>query len=161
MIGATKTRAKVTKVATICSKCMKKEAIDCSGPGAHNIIIPKKCAHRESENCPDGSIKVMADDCSFIDEQKLKLQEAPEEVPTGEMPRSIELSVERYLVDKCPPGTRVEVMGISSLSGPGQQKGGTSTVRLPYLRVVGININTEGSGRVSRNYSPSEEEEMQ
>ena len=91
----------------------------------------------------------MADDCSFIDEQKLKLQEAPEEVPTGEMPRSIELSVERYLVDKCPPGTRVEVMGISSLSGPGQQKGGTSTVRLPYLRVVGININTEGSGRVS------------
>jgi DNA replication licensing factor MCM5 len=103
----------------------------------------------------------MADSCSFIDEQKLKLQESPEEVPTGEMPRSIELSVERYLVDKCPPGTRVEVMGISSLAGPGTSRSGAPTMRLPYLRVVGININTEGSGRVSRNYSPAEEEEMQ
>lgn len=145
----------------ICSKCSEKLDIDCSGPGSHNVALPKKCPKAAEQNCPDGSIKVMADDCSFIDEQKLKLQEAPEEVPTGEMPRSIELSVERYLVDKCPPGTRVEVMGISSLSGPGQQKGGTATVRLPYLRVVGININTEGSGRVSRNYSPAEEEEMQ
>jgi DNA replication licensing factor MCM5 len=35
---------------------------------------------------------MMADDCEYIDQQTLKLQECPEAVPTGEMPRNIMLS---------------------------------------------------------------------
>ncbi len=43
---------------------------------------------------------VIADQSTFMDQQTLKLQETPEDVPTGEMPRHIMLSVERHLVDK-------------------------------------------------------------
>jgi DNA replication licensing factor MCM5 len=37
----------------------------------------------------------MADICEYIDQQTLKLQESPEVVPTGEMPRNIMLTVDR------------------------------------------------------------------
>jgi DNA replication licensing factor MCM5 len=37
----------------------------------------------------------MADMCEYIDQQTLKMQESPEVVPTGEMPRSVLLSVDR------------------------------------------------------------------
>ena len=42
----------------------------------------------------------------------MKLQEAPENIPTGEMPRSVLVTVDRYLADTCTPGTRVKIMGI-------------------------------------------------
>ena len=45
----------------------------------------------------------------------LKLQEPPDLVPNGEMPRHVLLSVERSLVDRIAPGTRVHVLGVSSI----------------------------------------------
>ena len=51
----------------------------------------------------------------------------------------------RYLVDKVTPGTRVSVMGVSSLFNSGAQKKlqSSSSVRTPYLRVVGIQVRDE------------------
>ena len=48
----------------------------------------------------------------------------------------------RYLVDKVTPGTRVSVMGVSSLFNSGAQKKlqSSSNIRTPYLRVVGIQV---------------------
>jgi DNA replication licensing factor MCM5 len=149
-----------------CTNCGDVQHVDNRGP-ASMLSIPAKCVANVSqggEECGLNTYKVMADSCKFIDQQTLKLQEAPEVVPTGEMPRHIALSVERYLVDKCAPGTRVSVMGISSMqSKTDDKKNGkfSSHVKTPYLRVVGIHIDTEGSGRVGTMYTPQEEEEMQ
>ena len=41
-----------------------------------------------------------------------RVQERPEDVPTGELPRSISLLVDRHLVGKAAPGTRVKAIGI-------------------------------------------------
>jgi len=41
-------------------------------------------------------------------------QEKPEDVPTGELPRTISLVVDRHLVNTVTPGTRVDVVGIYS-----------------------------------------------
>lgn len=57
----------------------------------------------------------MPDKCLYTDSQSLKLQEIPEDVPTGEMPRHMMISVERSLVDRVAPGTRVSVVGIASI----------------------------------------------
>ena len=104
----------------------------------------------------------MSDSCEYMDQQTLKLQESPEVVPTGEMPRNIMLTVDRNLVDRVSPGTRVSVIGISSLvnSGAGD-KMNASNIRTSYLRVVGIEIETTGGGRNLTNFTPQEEEEMQ
>lgn len=95
-----------------------------------------------------------------MDQQTLKLQESPESVPTGEMPRHMLLSVDRSLTDSVAPGTRISVLGVSSIflqnrGGPGGA--GAVNVRTPYLRVVGVMVEEEGSGRamtqVRNNYS--------
>ena len=45
----------------------------------------------------------------------LYTQERPEAVPTGELPQSMTLIVDRHLVGKISPGTRVTAIGIYSI----------------------------------------------
>ena len=47
-----------------------------------------------------------------MDQQTLKLQEAPELIPTGEMPRTFLMTVDRELTDIVTPGNRVKIVGI-------------------------------------------------
>ena len=54
----------------------------------------------------------MSEQCKFLDQQTLKLQEAPECIPTGEMPRTFVVTVDRELTDKLTPGNRVKLVGI-------------------------------------------------
>lgn len=67
------------------------------------------------------------------------LQESPEVVPTGEMPRNIIVVVDRNLVDKVSPGTRVALMGIASLynSAAAKKQVGGVAIRTPYMQVGG------------------------
>ena len=79
-------------------------------------------------------------------------------VPTGEMPRSILIAVERGLVDKVAPGTRVTVLAIASLftSSAGSKRGRDGAVKTSYLRVIGM--EKESSTADSARFSPAEEE---
>lgn len=112
--------------------------------------------------CGPTPYSVLPDESLFIDQQTLKLQEAPEMVPTGEMPRSVLVAVERGLVDKAAPGTRVTVLAIASLftsaAGGGGAKRGRdgAAVKTAYLRVVGM--EKESSTADSARFSPAEEE---
>lgn len=45
----------------------------------------------------------------------LKLQEAPESIPQGEMPRHLTVYCERVLCERVAPGARVTVLGIYSI----------------------------------------------
>ena len=51
----------------------------------------------------------------MIDQQILRIQETPEQIPTGEIPRHFSLCLDRYLVDKLIPGQRVIVTGVYSV----------------------------------------------
>ena len=84
------------------------------------------------------------------------------QVPTGEMPRNVLLSAERFLVDNASPGTRVAVMGIYSIfNSKGMNKSvGASNVRQPYIRIVGLRVLQDGSGRSNASFTPEEEEKF-
>ncbi|KAK2561109.1 DNA replication licensing factor mcm5-A [Acropora cervicornis] len=96
----------------------------------------------------------------------LKLQESPDAVPNGEMPRHMQLYSDRYLTEKVVPGNRVTVMGIYSIKKVAQKadkdRDGVGVgIRKPYLRVVGIQVDTEGPGRSSGiPLNPLEEEDF-
>ena len=63
-----------------------------------SVKVPLQCDRTgdAGEDCGRGTFVIMSDECEYIDQQTLKLQESPEDVPTGEMPRNIMLSVDRY-----------------------------------------------------------------
>ena len=65
----------------------------------------------------------MPDKVKCNDFQILKLQESPDSVPHGEMPRHMKLFVDRFLVDKVVPGNRVTVLGIYSIMKSSAQQG--------------------------------------
>lgn len=99
----------------------------------------------------------MPDKCKCVDFQVLKLQELPEHIPQGEMPRHLQLYCDRYLCDRVVPGNRVLILGIYSIKkvsktgDRGNRKDKALVgVRAPYIRVVGIFVDGEntGSGKI-------------
>ena len=77
-----------------------------------------------SSKCPPDPFVLVPEKSKCIDQQTLKLQELPDNVPVGELPRHILLTVDRYplpslnircLVNRVFPGTRVTINGIFSI----------------------------------------------
>lgn len=82
--------------------------------------------------------------CTFVDHQTMKLQEAPDMVPVGELPKHMLLSVDRNLTNKVIPGTRVVATGIFSTFSPKGKagKGAGPALRSSYLRVCHLELST-------------------
>ncbi|GJQ11857.1 hypothetical protein GpartN1_g3648.t1 [Galdieria partita] len=148
VIASSRVRAKATTITICCKNCQVKKNISVK-PGLGGFSIPRTCDSpvvEGMEPCPLDPFVIVPDECEYADQQSLKLQELPEEVPTGEMPRSIQLVVDRKLVGVAVPGTRICVLGIYSISSSapsGTSTSGTlntSMVRNPYLRVVGMSM---------------------
>jgi len=58
------------------------------------------------------SSKLIIEESSFIDRQKIRAQEKPEELPAGQLPRSVNAILTNDLVDIVRPGDRVKIVGI-------------------------------------------------
>jgi DNA replication licensing factor MCM5 len=105
----------------------------------------------------------MHEKSTFVDQQVIKLQEAPDQVPVGELPRHVLISADRYLTNRVVPGSRCTVMGIFSIyqnkASKNSSTGGAVAIRTPYLRAVGIQTNTDQiKGYIS--YTEEEEQEF-
>ncbi len=74
-------------------------------------------------------------------------QEKPEDVPTGEMPRTVALVVDRHLVGRVTPGTRVNVVGIYSTYKVGGPGGGSSRTVTARLRGWGLEVGRRKWGQ--------------
>lgn len=146
------------------------QVIPCSS-GFGVAKLPRKCDTQYvpgmgMERCPMDPYMILADSSQYVDQQRLKLQENPELVPTGEMPRHITMSCERYLVDSVKPGTRVSAIGIyttyEAKNSSRRDKSGISEagIRVPYLQVLGIQQENEASDFLMGKFSPDDVEEM-
>ena len=183
IVSCARVRPRAMALRIRCSKCMDVRSVfgnssvsgttsragNTVGLGASSpfsgFSLPQRCLGENPQECGPQPYSVLPDECIFVDQQTLKLQEAPEMVPTGEMPRSVLVAVERGLVDKAAPGTRVTVLAIASLFNSGGGGGGGAGskrpndgggVRTAYLRVIGM--EKESSTADSARFSPAEEE---
>jgi DNA replication licensing factor MCM5 len=107
VVSASRANTKARTIALQCRNCKNTIRISCND-GFGGARVPRKCDHvplnPEEERCPLDPFTMLTDDSAFVDTQSLKLQESPENVPTGEMPRNIQLHVSRYLVNRVKPG---------------------------------------------------------
>ncbi|MCF2144305.1 MAG: minichromosome maintenance protein MCM [Candidatus Heimdallarchaeota archaeon] len=69
--------------------------------------------HCENPGCGRaGPFKLLIEESKFIDWQKVTIQERPEDLPPGQMPRSVTVMLTNDLVDTVRPGDRVSVVGV-------------------------------------------------
>lgn len=135
--------------------------------GFSGVTLPRVCSRKRekgdaSEKCPLDPYFVVHEKSQFIDQQVLKLQEAPDQVPVGELPRHIVISADRYLTNRVVPGSRCTVMGVFSIYQKGS-KGSTNSavaIRTPYLRAVGITSDVDHTAKGNAIFTEEEEQEF-
>ncbi|KAF8003388.1 hypothetical protein HF325_002633 [Metschnikowia pulcherrima] len=160
--------SRATQVLLLCRNCkhtMKMKVPAGFGP----LSLPQKCLanHNHDElntqqKCPPDPYVVVHDKSTFIDQQTLKLQEAPDAVPVGEMPRHILVHVDRYLTNQVVPGTRVTLVGTYLIYQSKQRTSAsvnTVAIRNPYLKVLGIQTDVDTAAQ-GLTFTEEEEEEF-
>lgn len=167
VIGASTLSSKATMLNIQCRSCLHSEMLPVSG-GITGVTLPRTCssprtAGDPTEKCALDPYFVVHEKCRFVDQQILKLQEAPDQVPVGELPRHIKISADRYLANRVVPGTRCTVMGIFSIYQNKESKGSANSavaIRTPYLRAVGITSDVDHTTQGNAMFTEEEEQEF-
>ncbi|KAI1932941.1 minichromosome maintenance protein 5 [Ophidiomyces ophidiicola] len=165
VIGASTISSKATAIHIKCRNCEASENIVVEG-GFSGISLPRTCKkerERTEDPCPLDPYVVVHEKCQFIDQQVLKLQEAPDQVPVGELPRHILVSADRYLANRVVPGSRCTVMGVFSIyqaKGKKSATSGATAIRNPYVRAVGISSDIDHTAKGSSIFTEEEEQEF-
>ncbi|KAI6134041.1 MCM-domain-containing protein [Pisolithus croceorrhizus] len=174
VISASVLSSRATKLHLQCRACKSTKIIYPPGGlgglgGGSDRGLPRTCDAPELENqkkdCPLDPYMINHNKSTFVDQQTLKLQEAPDMVPVGEMPRHMLLSADRYLTGRVVPGSRITATGIYSTFNSSRNKSaGPAALRQPYLRLVHIEMSSPSAGGASNpfgtQFSPEEEEEF-
>ncbi|MDI6859571.1 MAG: minichromosome maintenance protein MCM [Methanocellales archaeon] len=132
---ATAVRPKVTEAAFQCMRC------------DHVTLVPQSGGKfKEPYECDDckrkGPFKLVFNESSFIDAQKLQIQESPEELRGGAQPQTIDVNVEDDLTGQVVPGDRVVVTGVLH-SYQRTFPTGKSTFFDVYLECISIEIKEQ------------------
>ncbi|KAF7554222.1 hypothetical protein G7Z17_g3083 [Cylindrodendrum hubeiense] len=168
VIGASVMSSKATQLHIQCRSCQHTQTIPILG-GFTGVTLPRICArvripNDPSPKCPLDPYFVMHEKSRFVDQQIIKLQEAPDQVPVGELPRHVLISADRHLTNRVVPGSRCTVMGIFSIyqnkASKNSSGGGAVAIRTPYLRAVGIQTDLDQSAKGAATFTEEEEQEF-
>ena len=122
------------KVAYKCTNCNTVTEAQLKGLVMKKPIKCPACSEKELEMDPESSL--------FIDFQMVRLQELPEDLPAGQLPHYIEVTVMSDLVDQCRPGDRIILTGIIRIEQ--EQLAPQAKTSLFRLRMEGNNIEYLG-----------------
>lgn len=121
-----------------------------------SVNTPMKCSNPK---CNHRELEIKADTSKFIDFQILRLQELPEDLPPGQLPHYVDVTIKQDLVDNARPGDRIILTGIvrieqEPISGVSKLNSGVYR-----LRIDGNNIEFLG-GKGAKSSRRSEREEI-
>ncbi|KAI9047368.1 hypothetical protein LZ554_008815 [Drepanopeziza brunnea f. sp. 'monogermtubi'] len=166
VIGASVLSSKATALHIQCRNCRSIKVLPVAG-GFAGVSLPRFCERQselQQDKCPMDPYVVVHESSQFVDQQIIKLQEAPDQVPVGELPRHVLISTDRYLTNRVVPGSRCTITGIFSIYQNKQSKGSSTTsavaIRTPYLRAVGIHSDVDTTAKGNAIFSEEEEQEF-
>jgi replicative DNA helicase Mcm len=128
-----------------------------------DVKLPIVC---DNPNCKNRDFELKPEASKFIDFQILRLQELPEDLPPGQLPHYIDVTLRQDLVDNARPGDRIILTGIVRIeqeSVSGVQRGHSGLYR---LRIEGNNIEFLGgrgaktSRKIQREETSPEDEKL-
>jgi replicative DNA helicase Mcm len=118
-------------------RCLNCDAINEAQLKGLSLRKPTKCI-----NCSEKELEMDPENSIFTDFQLVRLQELPEDLPAGQLPHYVEVTVMDDLVDRCRPGDRVLLTGIVRIEH--EQIAPQAKTNLFRLRMEGNNIEYLG-----------------
>ena len=151
VVRATPVRPMVMNASFRCKRCGTINRVEQTG---QFLKAPPVCA---SPDCGrDGPFEFVQDESTFIDSQELRLQEKPEDLPPGQLPRTLSVKlVGDEIVDVARPGDHVSIVGVVRAFAP-------SLMGMGKLRtfILQLDANSIGVlGKEPETTPPSLEEE--
>ena len=154
VVRATPVRPMVMKASFKCKRCGTVTKVDQSGPF---LRAPFECGDQSCRQ--KGPFEFVQDESSFIDSQDLRLQERPEDLPPGQLPRTLNVKlVGSEIVDLARPGDHVSLVGLVRAFAPSRP--GIGKLRTFILHLDANSIEILGKEPEATPASLEEEEKI-
>ncbi len=105
IVRSTSVKPLLIKAAFQCRKCNAMSYVEQAGTLMRG---PGVCAH-----CRSKIFEFMEKQSTFMNSQEIRIQERPEDLPPGQLPRAMDIKLSEDLVDIARPGDRVSITGIA------------------------------------------------
>ncbi|MGD6807745.1 MAG: minichromosome maintenance protein MCM [Candidatus Bathyarchaeia archaeon] len=154
VVRATPVRPMVQIAAFKCKRCGTMNYVDQNGQflKAPAICMAPDCGR-------DGPFEFSQEDSTFIDSQDLRLQEKPEDLPPGQLPRVLAVKlIGDEIVDIARPGDHVSIVGIVRAFAPSLM--GMGKLRTFILQLDANSIELLGKEPETSPPTPEEEEQI-
>ena len=154
IVRATPASPMITRAAFKCRRCSTITYVNQIG---QFIRAPFKCSDPTCSRT--GAFELVQEQSEFIDSQQMRIQERPEDLPPGQLPRWINIDiVSRDMVDLARPGDHVSIVGIVRATVSTLPKGGK-------LRIFRLSVDANYIDVVSKEpelvlISPEEEKKI-
>ncbi len=130
VVRATPARPMVTRGAFRCRRCGTVTHVDQT---TSFLRAPAQCTDPACRRT--GPFDFLQEQSTFIDSQEIRIQERPEDLPPGQLPRWINIKLtERDLVDVARPGDDISVVGVVRAVAP-------TLPRVGKLRVFHLHLD--------------------
>jgi replicative DNA helicase Mcm len=154
VVRATPVRPMVMDAAFKCKRCGTQTQVEQSGPF---LRAPFECSDPSCRQ--KGPFEFVQEESTFIDSQDLRLQERPEDLPPGQLPRTLNVKlVGGEIVDLARPGDHVSLVGIVRAFAPSRP--GIGKLRTFILHLDANSIEVLGKEPETSPASPEEEEKI-
>jgi len=117
-------------------KCLDKHISKFTLLDGMSLNASVKC---QTPNCKHTSLAIIPKASRFIDFQILRLQELPEDLPPGQLPHYVNVSIKQDLVDYARPGDRIVLTGIVRIEQErisGVSKSESALYRLEWMEIM-------------------------
>jgi replicative DNA helicase Mcm len=154
VVRATPVRPMVMRAVFKCKRCGTPTSVDQTGAF---LRAPFECS---DPSCRQrGPFEFVQEESTFIDSQDLRLQERPEDLPPGQLPRTLNVKlVGSEIVDLARPGDHVSIVGIVRAVAPSRP--GIGKLRTFILHLDANSLEVLGKEPEATLPSPEEEEKI-
>jgi replicative DNA helicase Mcm len=154
VVRATPVRPMVMSASFKCKRCGTQTLVEQSGPF---LRAPFECSDPSCRQ--KGPFEFVQEESTFIDSQDLRMQERPEDLPPGQLPRTLNVKlVGGEIVDLARPGDHVSLVGIVRAFAPSRP--GIGKLRTFILHVDANSLEVLGKEPETSPPSPEEEEKI-
>jgi replicative DNA helicase Mcm len=154
VVRATPVRPMVMIGSFKCKRCGTITRVDQTGSF---LKAPFECSDPSCRQ--KGPFEFVQDESTFVDSQDLRLQEKPEDLPPGQLPRTLNIKlVGSEIVDVARPGDHVSIVGIVRAFAPSRP--GIGKLRTFILQVDANSIEVLGKEPEASPPSLEEEEKI-